>query len=283
MDDRSSRHRQNLDSDTVKSFGYEWKRHNQSDVSKAELLEIFEDYFSVFPWSSIPDRAEGFDMGCGSGRWAGFVAPRVAKLNCIDPSLDALNVAKQNLASQQNVTFINASVDAVPLQKGSQDFGYSLGVLHHVPQTAAAIGSCVDLLKPGAPLLLYLYYRFDNKPWWFKGLWQLTNLLRLVTSKLPPRLKSMVTDVIAVIVYWPLAQLALLMEKLGLKVEKIPLSAYRDKSFYTMRTDSLDRFGTPLEQRFTRHEIQVMMKDAGLENIKFREGVPYWCAVGIKS
>lgn len=28
----------------------------------------------------------GFDLGCGSGRWAFFVAPKVAKLHCIDRS-----------------------------------------------------------------------------------------------------------------------------------------------------------------------------------------------------
>ena len=43
-----------------------------------------------------------------------------------------------------------------------------------------------------------------------------------------------------------------------------------------------DRFGTQLEQRFTRDEIRLMMERAGLENIAFREGVPYWCAVGTK-
>jgi SAM-dependent methyltransferase len=59
------------------------------------------------------------------------------------------------------VQFHQASVAASGLQPNSQDFGYSLGVLHHVPNTAAAIRSCTELLKPGAPLLLYLYYAFD--------------------------------------------------------------------------------------------------------------------------
>ena len=36
-----------------------------------------------------------------------------------------------------------------------------------------------------------------------------------------------------------------------------------------MRTDARDRFGTPLEQRFTKSEIKKMMEEAGLEKIKF--------------
>ena len=49
-----------------------------------------------------------------------------------------------------------------------------------------------------------------------------------------------------------------------------------------MRTDALDRFGTRLEQRFTKEEIHQMMLDAGLENIKFSDNIPFWCAVGTK-
>ena len=35
-------------------------------------------------------------MGCGTGRWAEFVAPKVKKLHCIDPS-DAIKVAEKKL------------------------------------------------------------------------------------------------------------------------------------------------------------------------------------------
>ena len=97
---------------------------------------VFGDYFAIFPWDQLPPDAEGFDIGCGSGRWARFVAPRVGRLHCIDPS-SALVVARSTLADQPNVQFHQASVAASGLPPNSQDFGYSLGVLHHVPDTAA--------------------------------------------------------------------------------------------------------------------------------------------------
>jgi hypothetical protein len=62
-------------------------------------------------------------------------------------------------------------------------------------------------------------------------------------------------------------------------VDSWPLSAYRDRSFYVMRTDAYDRFCTPLEQRFTRAEIEAMLTEAGFRNIRFSERAPYWCAV----
>jgi len=271
----------NLDIDTVKSFGDEWSRFDQSTLSLEEVRKVFNEYFSIFPWSILPENATGFDMGCGSGRWAKIVAPRVGHLNCIDPS-SALDVAKLALASATNVSFYQASVDDNPLPKNSQDFGYTLGVLHHVPDTAAAIQACVSMLKPGAPFLVYLYYAFDNRSMPFKLIWRFSDLLRRVICKLPSSPKHLVTDTLAMLVYYPLARFALMAERMGLAVSSIPLSYYRSHSFYTMRTDSRDRFGTPLERRFTRKEITLMLDAAGLVDVQFSEHAPYWCAVGIK-
>ena len=37
---------------------------------------------------------------------------------------------------------------------------------------------CIKKLKKNAPFLLYLYYRFDNKPLWYKILWTTLDILR---------------------------------------------------------------------------------------------------------
>jgi SAM-dependent methyltransferase len=273
----------NVDVSTVQSFGSEWARYDQSGLSQQELGALFDTYFHVFPWDALPPAAEGFDMGCGSGRWARLVAPRVGRLNCIDPAQEALAVAGRTLSGLSNVRLLHASADSGAIAPASQDFGYSLGVLHHIPDTKAALASCVQLLKPGAPFLLYLYYRFDNRPLWYQGLWRASDLLRSGISRLPEAAKSAVTDVLAAAAYWPLARFALLVEKLGGNPAPLPLSFYRSQSFYTMRTDSRDRFGTPLERRFTRAEIAAMMMSAGLEQIRFSEREPYWVAVGERS
>jgi len=271
----------NLDLATVKSFGDEWTRFDQTDLSVAESSKIFDDYFSVFPWDKLPANASGFDMGCGTGRWARLMAPKVGHLHCIDPS-SALDVARKALADNDNVTFHSASVDDLPLPPNSQDFGYSLGVLHHVPDTAAAIQSCVSMLRSGAPLQLYLYYAFDNRSKTFRRIWRCTDLLRQGICHLPAKLKHLITDFLAVLLYLPLARMAWLAERWGLEVSALPLSYYRNHSFYTMRTDSRDRFGTPLESRFTKDQITHMMESAGLHSISFSPRAPYWCAVGLK-
>lgn len=272
----------NSDTRTVEGFGEEWSRFDQTGLGEAERRKEFDGYFSVFPWDVLRADSVGFDLGCGSGRWAKLAAERCGLLHCIDASDAALNVARRNLAENRNVLFHHASVDAIPVDDGSMDFGYSLGVLHHVPDTAGGIRSCVRKLKREAPFLIYLYYAFDNRPMWFRFIWRVTDVFRRAISVLPFGLKSIITDLIAVLIYFPLAKLSLVLEKLGFNVDVLPLSVYRKNSFYTMRTDALDRFGTKLELRFTRSEIETMMTEAGLCDISFRDEAPYWCAVGYK-
>ena len=58
--------KKNIDPKTVKSFGDEWSRFDQSSMSEEESKKIFDEYFAIFPWSSLPQNPEGFDMGSGS-------------------------------------------------------------------------------------------------------------------------------------------------------------------------------------------------------------------------
>jgi ubiquinone/menaquinone biosynthesis C-methylase UbiE len=272
----------NIDSRVVDDFGKEWKNFNQGKgLSESEKLHHFSDYFSLFPWSQIPQDAIGFDAGCGSGRWASLVLPRVGHLHCIDPS-EAIHVAQENLSEFQNCSFHKEAIHEMRLDDSSMDFGYSLGVLHHLPNPLEGMIDCVRKLKSGAPFLVYLYYAMDNQPRWFRLLWKCSDYLRKVICIMPSQLKIFLTNLIALIIYFPTARMSLLIEKVGFSVHSWPLSNYRDKSFYTMRTDALDRFGTRLEYRFRKEEIVEMLKESGLEEISISESVPYYCAIGYK-
>ena len=86
----------NADPTVTTGFGREWSTFTQSDQSleRAERERLFAEYFRIFPWSELPAQAEGLDAGCGSGRWAFLVAPRVGRLHVLDASREALEVAK---------------------------------------------------------------------------------------------------------------------------------------------------------------------------------------------
>lgn len=274
---------ENSDPAVIAGFGDEWSRFDQSGANPTELEQVFAAYFSNFPWVDLPAHAVGFDMGCGTGRWAKFVAPRVGVLHCIDPARPALAAAERNLRGLPNCILHEGGVDDIPMADASADFGYCLGVLHHIPDTQAGLNACVAKLKRGAPFLIYLYYAFDNRPRWFRVLWHLSNHLRRVISRSPFRARYAASQAIALAVYWPLARIARLLERAGVSVESFPLSFYRNHGLYVMRTDALDRFGTRLEKRFTRREILAMMRQAGLISVTFNEHPPYWTALGTKA
>lgn len=273
----------NLDAKTVQGFGEEWTAYDQTKLDGDGYDEAFQAYFGLLKFDHLPHRAEGFDLGCGSGRWALGVAPQVGRLHCIDPSHAALSVARRRLADCDNVRFHCASSGTIPLPDASQDFGYSLGVLHHIPDTARALADAARKLKPGAPFLLYIYYAMENRPRWYRVIWRASEGARHMIARLPFPLRKAVTVSIAGAIYWPLARAAALGERLGADVTHFPLTIYRRQSFYTMRTDALDRFGTRLEQRFTRAEIKAMMEAAGLIDVRFSEKMPFWVAIGHRS
>ena len=276
----------NLDAEVARGFGEEWSRFRQDESSlpRDQRTQIFDDYFRIFPWHLLPaGGGVGIDVGCGTGRWSMNVAPRVEHLHLLDASPEALAVARENLRSAKNVSFHAGSVAGIPLPAGSLDFAYSLGVLHHVPDTQAALDAIAEKLKPGAPFLVYLYYAFDNRPAWYRWLWRISDLGRLAVSRLPYSLRFAVCSAIAGLVYWPLARCARGLSRFGVPSQSVPLGWYADKSFYVMRTDAYDRFSTRLEKRFTRVEIERMLKLAGFERVLFSDNAPFWCAVGIRS
>lgn len=273
----------NQDDSVVNDFGEEWDRFKQDKLTINDHISQFNSYFHIFPWEKISADSIGADVGCGSGRWASLVAPKVGHLHLVDPSEQALEVAKSNLTGLENTSFNVKSVHELPFENNSLDFAYCLGVLHHIPDTLAGIKSISEALKPGAPFLIYLYYAFDNRPLWFKFIWKISDLFRAVISGLPTKLKHLICEVIALLVYFPLTRIGRLLRSLGLLPRAWPLSYYLDHSYYVLRTDALDRFGTKLERRFTKNQIREMLENSGFENIKFSDTLPHWCAVGIKA
>jgi ubiquinone/menaquinone biosynthesis C-methylase UbiE len=284
--DSPARSDNNLDLQVARGFGREWSmfRQDSDHLSLQQRQAIFDDYFRIFPWHLLPpDGGVGLDVGCGTGRWSVLVAPRVQHLHLLDASAEALNVAKENLRGMNNVSYHLRSVATIPLPSQSLDFAFSLGVLHHVPDTEAAIAAIADKLKPNAPFLLYLYYALDNRPVWYRLLWRITDLARFVVSRLPHPLRLVISQAVAALIYWPLARVARFVSRRGRSASALPLSYYADKSFYVMRTDAYDRLCTRLEKRFRRSEIERMLTRAGFKNVTFSSKQPFWCAVGIKS
>jgi SAM-dependent methyltransferase len=271
----------NVDAKTVNSFSEEWKSFHEFDTD--ELKRIGDEYFNIINERHLNKDSLVLDVGCGSGRWSKYIAEKVRFVEAIDPSEAVLSAVE--LTDQiNNIRVTQAGVDYIPFADNSFDFVFSLGVLHHIPDTLAAMKSCVAKLKPGGYFLVYLYYNLDNRGLFYRVLFKFVNILRRIISKMQGNLKRIVCNLIAFFIYLPFAKISLSIKKVFKNswYKRIPLSYYHDKSFYIMRNDALDRFGTPLEQRFSRDQIKEMMMRSGLKEIVFSNSAPYWHAVGQK-
>jgi SAM-dependent methyltransferase len=274
----------NIDKSTVDSFGQEWKAFHE--FNETDLKRLGDSYFDIITNEMIDaSKTIAADFGCGSGRWAKYIAPRVKKIAAIDPS-DAIFAADELLAETPNAELFKASIGSLPFEDNYFDFGFSLGVLHHIPDTTQAMKDCVQKIKPGGYFLVYLYYDFEDRGWLFKTLYKISNAIRKPISKMKPGSKRFVCDILAVLFYMPFVLLSRLLRFFGVSKRirsKIPLHGYEHTTFYIIRNDSLDRFGTPLEQRFSKSQIQNMMTESGLTDIIFGKEIPFWHAVGRKT
>jgi 2-polyprenyl-3-methyl-5-hydroxy-6-metoxy-1,4-benzoquinol methylase len=118
------------------------------------------------------------DAGCGSGRWSYALAELGAEVVGCDLTAGGLESARANLP-QDNVRLYQADLFRLPFAPESFDFVMSWGVLHHTPDTRAAFGQLVPLVRPGGILFVMVYKRAAPMQLFF------TNVLRSVLRRLP--------------------------------------------------------------------------------------------------
>lgn len=271
----------NIDHEVVESFGEEWTKFH--DFSDETIQNIALEYFDLLNDKVVNKNSYAADLGCGTGRWTKYLSDKAGFIEAIDPS-NAIFAADQLLKNVTNVRLTKASIENIPFEDNTFDFAMSVGVLHHIPDTQKAMIDCVKKVKPGGYFYCYLYHNLETRGWWFKTLYYLSNLIRKVVCRFPARLKKVVCDILAVVIYMPLVLWVRFLVLIGLRrvAVKMPLSAYNNKSFFVIRNDALDKFGTCLEQRFSKKEVEDMMANCGLEEIVISPLSPFYHAIGKK-
>ena len=254
--------------DIQHTFGAEWTAH--PDVLPEHQRE-FEAYFDLVDLDALAD-ARVADLGCGSGRWASFVAPHCHTLVAVDFS-EAIFVARDNLRAQPRTIFVLADVLDLPFRDDAFDFAYCLGVLHHLP--VDALDACRRLARLSDDLLVYLYYALDNRPAYFRALLAPVTVVRRALARVSGEgARSVLTWVLTLTLYVPLAVLGRVAARLGVG-RYLPLGeTYARSTVKRMRQDAYDRFFTGIEQRFSREQIRTLGDT--FDEIEISEGLPYW-------
>ncbi len=94
------------------------------------------------------------DLGCGTGNASELLAPFVRRVVAVDQSGAMLKAARKRLATADNVEFVEASLDALPMQAHSIDAAVCALVLHHLDHPARALREAHRALKPGGVILV---------------------------------------------------------------------------------------------------------------------------------
>jgi len=271
----------NIDKKVVDEFGDEWLKFYEYDDDL--IQKGGDEYFDILNENIINDKTYALDMGCGTGRWTKYLSTKVRFVEAVDPS-QAIFAADKLLGDIKNVRLSQASVDTLPFEDETFDFVMSIGVLHHIPDTHKALYDCVKKVKKGGYFYVYLYYNLDRRGSLYKALFQISDIIRKLVSRLPGKIKHYVCDILAIIFYMPFILIGRVFNFWGFKTlaKRMPLSGYQNRSLFMIRNDTLDRFGTRLEQRFSAKQVIEMMENAGLTNIIVSPGIPYYHAVGRK-
>jgi SAM-dependent methyltransferase len=271
----------NIDEEVVKSFGEEW--HKFQNFSDEIIATAGIEYFDILNETIINKNSYVVDIGCGTGRWTKYLSQKAAFIEAVDPS-EAIFAADNLLAGISNVRLTKASIERMPFDDNTFDLAMSVGVLHHIPNTQKAMQDCIKKIKAGGYFYCYLYHNLETMGWFRKTLFTLSELIRKVVCRLPASFKRFVCDILACVIYMPLVFAGRIVKVIGLKniAEKMPLSSYYNKPFFIIRNDALDKFGTKLEQRFSKVQVEEMMKNCGLENIVISSSQPLYHAIGRK-
>lgn len=239
------------------SFGFEWMRHRQTQLDDRTSRESEETFRAKTGLG--PDDVRGrliLDVGCGMGRFADVVSRWGGEVVAVDLSL-AVEAAAANLAGRENVRCLQADCLRLPLAPGRFDLIYSIGVLHHTPDCAAAFRALVPLLRPGGVIVIWVYPHMER--------WAETAAAyRRLTTRLPHRLLHALCA--AAIPLYYLHRLPLLgrLTRRWLPTSMHPRAAWRV-------LDTFDWYSPKYQSMHAPDEVRGWFEGAGLTDVRVLE------------
>lgn len=193
------------------------------------------------------------DAGCGMGRFAEVCADAGAEVHAVDLSA-AVEAAFRNLGHRPRVRIYQADIMNLPFPEASFDFIYSIGVLHHTPDTRAAFLKLPPLLKPGGAIAVWVYSRK------LRFLWG-SELLRKVTPSLP---KSWLLKASRVAI--PLYHIHRIPLIGTVTSVLLPTSMHPDPQWRWL--DTFDWYSPKYQWEHTYEEVEGWFREAGLTKIR---------------
>jgi len=247
-------------------YRFAWDRFGRPSVEKSWEKDSSQ-FSSLIPRAMTAGVGRvGLDAGCGAGLDLLHMAKGGADIIGIDVST-GVDVAADLLRDHSNIHLVQGDLNAPPFRSGCFDFVYSFGVLHHLAETEKGFFNLAKLLKPGAPLITYLYERFNDRGRLERAALSVVGGFRLATTRLPAGLLYALCWAAVPVVWLTCAVPARLLRN------RAPALAGRIPFRHTVRwtvlsSDLFDRFSPPVERRYTAKEVRQLYASAGLVDIE---------------
>lgn len=244
----------------TESFSREWTWFSDVQVDAVNRNRESEDDFRwITGWQpSDISGARVLDVGVGAGRYADVASAWGAEVVGVDLSF-AVDAAFHNVGRRPNVHLVQADLFHLPFAPGVFDRVYSLGVLHHTPDTRAAFRAVVPLLRDGGWLAVFLYahghYHYLSDFW------------RKVTTRLPRRLVYYLATV-AVPLYW--------VHKIPVlgKAIQFALPTANWPNWRWRWLDTFDWYTPTFQWKHTWPEVYSWFHEEGFREIQLRQETP---------
>jgi SAM-dependent methyltransferase len=252
------------------SFGFEWKQFSRTQLDSASGRKASEtDFINKTGWSLEQLRgARILDAGCGMGRYSEVALRAGAKVVCGIDLSQAVESAHENLRRYPQFVCAQASILDAPFEKSSFDCVFSIGVLHHTPNTRRSFLTLAEYVRPGGEMAVYIY----------SGEWKnrincfFSDCYRVITKRLPPTLLFHLCKLCHPIYRW---------HKFCFRINKylgimshtlLPISMQDDPQWRLL--DTFDWYSPWYQWKHTFAEVESWFAEAGFVNVRRQQ-----CAV----
>ncbi|OGW75342.1 MAG: hypothetical protein A2Z72_08445 [Omnitrophica bacterium RBG_13_46_9] len=252
--------------ETARTYSYLWGKERERGVLPES--HHYNKLQEVVPFP-IVSGTSGIDAGCGNGYDLRLMALKYPDVNFVGLDIsDGIYNAKKNCEGIDNIQFIKGSLLNLPFKDGVFDFAYSFGAIHHTPKPERSFIELGRVLNKGSAFIAYLYEKHEDNPLkrfplmvvWF---------LRLFSTKIPKKILYVLCMLLSPLVYLLFsvpAKVLALSERTKRFSGKMPFNFARGP--FSLTGDLYDRFGAPIEYRYSRKEVIDLFDNASFKDIQ---------------
>lgn len=242
----------------VQSFSMEWTLHKNTQLDSFSGTRESEETFKAKTGFDL-GRLVGklvLDVGCGAGRFMEVVREYSAEVVGIDLSW-SVDSAFKNIGFKGSVHIVQADILSLPFKEGMFDYIFSIGVLHHTPNTQEAFRQLPKFLKEGGEIAIWVY---SDEGFLTKVYNRISNFYRIFTTRMPLGLLYRLSYVSIPLYY--IKRVKILGGALGII---LPTSNHADPRWRVL--DTFDWYSPKYQWKHTYDEVIRWFEEERLEDI----------------